>query len=103
MTNSMTTTTPNNIAAAAIAAYVNEAEPQNLIGKLMKFSKGEFLIGIDGEEVPEGSVFTVACDLALAGWIRWEGGRPAESKLIRIASGAPAFKRDELGHDDRSQ
>jgi hypothetical protein len=89
--------------ATAIATYLNEVEPQTTIGKLLKFTKGEFLLGFDGEIVPEGAIYTAACDLALAGFIRWQDGRPAESRLVRIASGDPPVRRENLGHHDRTK
>ena len=74
-----------------------------MIGKLLKFSKGEFLLGQDAEVIPEGALYTVACDMVLTGFIRWYDGRPAEHKLVRVATGAPLYRRDELGHNDKSQ
>jgi hypothetical protein len=97
--------TVNDAPASAVAAinqYLADEDPQTTIGKLVKFSKGEFLRGVDSEVVPEGALYTVACDMALVGWIRWNDGRPAEHKLVRIASGAPLYRRAELGHHDKA-
>jgi hypothetical protein len=88
---------------AALNDYLASEDPQNMIGKLIKFSKGEFLKGQDGEVIPEGALYTVACDLLLTGFIRWQDGRPAEHKLVRVASGAPLYRRDELGHHDKAR
>lgn len=89
-------------AVAAINNYLAAEDPQATIGKLIKFSKGEFLKGMDAEVVPNESMFSVACDLMLAGFIRWADGKPAKHKLVRIASGTPIPHRDDLGHDDQS-
>jgi hypothetical protein len=96
-------TTTQIDALAAINDFLAEADPQNMIGKLLKFSKGEFLKGQDAEVIPEGTLYTVACDMALSGFIRWHDGKPAEHKLVRIATGAPLYRREELGHDDKDQ
>ena len=98
--------TVNNAAGGGLSAlneYLADADPQNMIGKLLKFSKGEFLLGQDAEVIPEGALYTVACDMVLTGFIRWHDGRPAEHKLVRVATGAPLYRRDELGHNDKSQ
>ena len=88
---------------SAINKYLAEADPQSTIGKLIKFSKGEFLKGQDLELVPEGTMFTVACDMTLRGYIRWADNKPAEHRLVRIASGAPMPRREDLGYHDKSQ
>jgi hypothetical protein len=94
---------PSSGGLAALNEYLSEADPQNMIGKLLKFSKGEFLLGQDAEVIPEGALYTVACDMVLTGFIRWYDGRPAEHKLVRVATGAPLYRRDELGYNDKSQ
>ena len=87
----------------AINSYLAQEDPQTTIGKLIKFSKGEFLKGLDAEIVPLGSLFTVACDMTLTGFIRWHDGKPIEHKLIRVASGDPPYRREELGFLDKEQ
>jgi hypothetical protein len=91
----------NSSELAAIANYLAQENPQTTIGKLLKFSKGEFLKGVDGEVVPEGSLFAVACDMMLTGYVRWHDGKPVEHKLVRIASGEPLYRREDLGFHDR--
>src|SRR5262249_2293813 len=83
--------------------YLAEQDPQALIGRLVKFSKGEFLKGQDADVVPLGSMFVVACDMTLSGYIRWEDGKPVEHKLIRIASGDRPYRREDLGHLDKER
>jgi hypothetical protein len=90
-------------ALAALDAYLDEADPQNMIGKLLKFSKGKFLLGQDAEVIPEGALYVVACDMALVGFVRWDDGKPVEHKLSCVTSGAPRFKREQLGHNDKDQ
>ena len=88
---------------AALTDYINNADPQQTIGKLLKFSKGEFLLGQDAEVIAEGTTYVVAADdMVLTGFIRWDNGKPVEHKLVRISSGEPLFRREELGHNDRS-
>jgi hypothetical protein len=90
----------NGGAFVAINQYLDSEDPQTTVGKLLKFAKGEFLLGTDADVVPEGALYTVAADMTLTGWIRWKGGKPVEHKLVRIASGQTPFRREDLGHDD---
>jgi hypothetical protein len=90
-------------AVTAIASYLAAEDPQATIGKLIKFSKGEYLKGMDAEVVPTESLFSVACDMTLCGFIRWHDGKPAEHKIVRIASGDPVPRRDDLGYDDKDE
>jgi hypothetical protein len=93
----------NSNELAAIENYLAQEYPQTTIGKLLKFSKGEFLKGVDGDVVPEDSLFAVACDMMLDGFVRWHDGRPAEQKLVRIASGAPLYRREDLDFNDKDE
>jgi hypothetical protein len=58
---------------------------------------------VDAEVVEEGTLLTLACDLTMKGFIWWADSKPAEQRIIRIASGARLYRREELGHTDQSQ
>jgi hypothetical protein len=94
--------TEPSTAVVAINNYIATEDPQAMIGKLIKHSKGEFLKGQECEVVPEGTLFTVACDMTLRGYILWQDGKPAKHVLTCIASGAPLPQREDLGHDDKA-
>jgi hypothetical protein len=110
-TNVPTTVTSPNVPAAtkipttteAINRYLAAEDPQTAIGKLIKFSKGEYLKGMDAEVVPVESTFCVACDLTMRGFLRWHDGKPAEHRIVRIASGTSIPRREDLGYLDQSQ
>jgi hypothetical protein len=89
--------------ADAISAYLAEADPQMIVGQLLKHVKGEFQKGRECEVVPEGTMFAVACDLILSGFILWKDGKPARHALTRIASGKPVPRRSDLGENDKTQ
>jgi hypothetical protein len=98
-----TTVAATPSAVAAINQYIAVEDAQATIGKLIKHTKGEFLKGQDLEVVPEGSLFTVACDLTFRGFIRWRDGKPAGHRIVRLASGAPLPRREDLGDIDKTQ
>jgi hypothetical protein len=102
-TQEIVPTTEPSATVSAINNYITAEDPQATIGKLIKHAKGEFLKGQDCEVVPEGSLFTVACDMTLRGFILWQDSKPTRHVLIRIASGATLPQREDLGHHDQEK
>ena len=83
-------------------AYANAVAPRTIIGTLLRFSKGDYVAGEEGKEIPNGSTFTANVDELLAGWIKWSGGRPVEHMMVRVAEGHTLPKREALGDSDAS-
>jgi hypothetical protein len=81
------------------AAYGRESS-NNIVGKLMRFSKGDWLIGDD--EVPVGTQMIANMDNLLIGWILWEDKKPEETIMGLLKEGHRPQKRETLGHDDES-
>ena len=61
--NNLVTATPTESTALAVigdddvfAAYANAVAPRNVIGTLLKFSKGDYLAGEEGAPVDRKSV-----------------------------------------------
>lgn len=84
------------------AAYADSIRPGYIVGRLLKFSKGDYLLGEDSEPVHEGTVVVAAVDQLLTGWIRWENAKPAEHRMVLVASGQYPPRRHELGDLDRA-
>lgn len=84
------------------AAYADSVRPSYIIGKLLKFSKGDYLLGEDNEPIEIGTVVTAAVDQLLVGWIRWESGKPTEHRMVLVASRQAPPRRHELGDADRT-
>jgi hypothetical protein len=82
--------------------YADSVRPGYIIGKLLKFSKGDYLLGEDAEQVDHGTVVVAAIDQLLTGWIRWENGKPAEHRMVLVASGQLPQLRHDLGYLDRT-
>ena len=61
--------------------------PANIVGKLLKFSKGDFVAGIQDEEVPVGTQLIAVMSELVVGWCRWEANRPVEQVMGRIIDG----------------
>jgi hypothetical protein len=84
-------------------AYANAVSPRNIVGDLMKFSKGDFLAGEEGKEIAEGTTFTANLDELMIGVVKWFGGKPIEHIMVRVAEGRALPKRAELDDQDETQ
>jgi hypothetical protein len=54
-------------------------------GKFMKFSKGDFLAGSEGQVIPDGTQFIANMAGLQVGWQKWVDGKPADSILGLLA------------------
>jgi hypothetical protein len=108
MTTLITTTKNENAPLAlvgsddAFEAYANAVAPRNIIGTLLKFSKGDYLAGEEGAPVPTGTIVTANVAELLAGWVRWADNKPIEHIMVRVADGKAVPKRADLGYLDKS-
>ncbi|MBR0742106.1 hypothetical protein JQ581_34735 [Bradyrhizobium liaoningense] len=82
--------------------YADSIRPGYIVGKLLKFSKGDYLLGESAGPVDLGTVVTAAIDQLLTGWTRWEHAKPAEHRMVLVASGEVPPLRGVLGHLDRA-
>lgn len=82
------------------AAYGQEAAAGS--GNFLKFSKGEWLIGQDGKEVELGRRYVANMAELSIGWIRWDGGKPAERRMGMLVAGFKPEARDALGYTDQT-
>ena len=92
-------------ATTAPAQYDNPwleaaAEAGSEFGKLLKFNKGEWLIGED--TVSEGTEYIAFIDEVARGWIKFEDKSVTDRRIVKVAAGHPP-KREELGDTDSSQ
>lgn len=81
--------------------YADRVDNTMLLGALLKFTKGDYLIGRDGEECPVQEVVALMPGI-MAGWIRWEDNFPVEHKMGLLLDGFVTPARATLGHLDQS-
>jgi hypothetical protein len=91
--------------AAQAAVYDNPwleaaAEAGSEFGKLLKFNKGEWLIGED--IVSEGSEYIAFIDEVARGWIKFEDGSVTDRRIVKVRDGKPP-PREALSDNDPSQ
>jgi hypothetical protein len=74
-----------------------------LIGPLLKFSKGDYLIGKDNELFDGDPKLVAVMPSLIHGWVRWEAAKPAEQIMGLLAEGYAPPPRGELGHLDEAE
>jgi hypothetical protein len=84
-------------------SYGDQVSQKSIVGKLLKFSKGDFLVGEDNDEVAEGTQYVANMDELMVGWIKWSDSKPEEQIMGRVSEGYQAPKRSSLGDDDKSR
>jgi hypothetical protein len=87
----------------ALTAYANAFAPQYIIGKKLRYSKGDWFAGDDNTEVPLGTAFTVNIDEFMAGWIKWLASKGVEHLMVRVCDGVAPKLRPQLGDLDVSK
>jgi hypothetical protein len=80
--------------------YADACAPRTIIGKLLKFSKGDFVVGDAGETIADNIEFTAVMDELIVGWVRWEDSKIAEQRMGRVIDGFVPQPRRELGDVD---
>ena len=80
--------------------YADACAPRTIIGKLVKFSKGDFNLGDAGETSADDAEFTALMDELTVGWVRWEDSKIAEHRMGRVIDGFVPQPRRELGDLD---
>ncbi|MGY3278157.1 hypothetical protein [Bradyrhizobium sp. S3.7.6] len=67
-----------------------------IIGKLLKFNKGDWLVGQNGDIMQEGTELAANMNELLVGWIKWKDKKPAEQLLVPLIDSVAAMKRGDL-------
>ena len=89
--------------ASVFQQYADAASPRNIVGKLLKFSKGDYIAGEGGEEVQEGTQLVAIMDELWTGWTRWQDGKPVESRIGRVIDKFVPPQRRDLGDTDKDE
>jgi len=83
-------------------AHGEAARSTSIIGKLLKFSKGDWMAGEYNEQIPDGTEFVVNMDELLFGWVRWQDMKPTDQIMGKVAKAYQPPRRNELGDLDQS-
>ena len=83
--------------------YGKAATARSIEGTLLRFSKGDFLAGQDGVDVPVGSRFKAAMNSLTVGWVHWESNAPTEQRMGLVVDGFQPERRSDLGDHDKDR
>ncbi len=83
------------------AAYGQEAASAS--SNFLKFSKGEWLLGQNNDEIALGRQLVANMAELAIGWIRWSGGKPTERRMGLLAHGYKPEPRHALGDTDEAE
>jgi hypothetical protein len=84
----------------AFEIYGDAASPNTIVGQLLKFSKGDYVAGQQGEEIPMGTLLVAIMDSLRVGWVKWENNRPVEQLMGLLVDGYQPARRKDLGDED---
>ena len=84
----------------AFEQYAEAVSRNRIVGELLKFSKGDWLVGKDGEDIAMGTRLVAAMDELMVGWLKWENSKPVDMRMGRVIDGHVPEKRAELGDTD---
>jgi hypothetical protein len=83
-------------------SYADRADNLKYLGPLLKFTKGDWLIGRDGDECTEKEVVALMTGL-MHGYVRWEDSFPVEHVMGLMMEGYVLPARETLSHRDKTQ
>jgi hypothetical protein len=87
-----------------LAMYGREAaRASNIVGKLLRFTKGEYIAGQDNEEIAEGTKMLVNIDSVTSGWMLWLNKKLVEQDMGPVMQGFQPKKRSELSYSNKSE
>lgn len=69
---------------------------------IVKFEKGDWLLGQEKEDVPGGTLVAVNMGGIEWGWVRWDNGKPTDRRMGAINAGYRPEGRQTLGDNEPS-
>jgi hypothetical protein len=80
--------------------YAAEGPKRPFLGGLIKFVKGDWQMGPDKDLISSVRRFVVVMDSLTTGHIKWDDGKPVDSRMGLVADGFSAVHRAELDDFD---
>jgi len=108
MSNDITTKTGSNGGSNLPAtpsdnpflSYAEAARQTAIVGSLLKFSKGDWTVGMENDLVEDGTRFVANMDEMLRGWVRWSDNKPTDHIMGKVSKNYQPPRRSELGDLD---
>ena len=68
----------------------------------LKFHKGEYRYGSDGEVLPLGTKLVPHMAELRAGFLKWKNGEPVDEVMVRISEGKSLPQREDMDDQDKN-
>ena len=82
--------------------FADETLQPFMAGDLLKFVKGDWILGEEKNEIPPTTPFLTNMNEVWIGWVRWWDGVPTEHDVGRIVDQFKVPPRSELGDFDKT-
>jgi hypothetical protein len=106
MSNQLTTSRPTAVAVPEETSPWREAANEEAgasFGTLLKFVKGDWLVGEEQTKVAPTATFVVNMQEYWRGWVKWIDKQPPEHMIGRVVDRHRVHLREELGDLDQSR
>jgi hypothetical protein len=87
--------------AKALAKAAAEERNGGIVGKLLKFAKGEFYVGDD--EIPQGRQFVAHTNDWVRGWVKFADNQPVDRRIGKASQDFEVVERQDLPDLDESK
>jgi hypothetical protein len=85
---------------SAFGVYGAAANSRPFDGDLLLFNKGDYLGGLDKEDIPIGNRFYALMDGLQVGWVRWDDHIAIDHRMGFVIDGFQPERRSDLGDTD---
>ncbi|XIA62197.1 hypothetical protein ACFIOY_21385 [Bradyrhizobium sp. TZ2] len=83
--------------------YGDQAAQRNIVGQILKFSKGHYLAGASSDEVEAGTQVIVDMTSLEVGWQKWWSGKPVDSHMGLVLEGYQPPTLKNVGDRDPAE
>ena len=83
--------------------YLDEIAPASIVGRMVKFKKGKFVLTDDDTEIGEDEDFICLADATMIGWVKFNKDAPPDRIMGRWHDGFVMPEREELADLDESK
>ncbi len=81
--------------------YADEMKKNRIVGNLLRFNKGDWLVGQDNDELKLGTKLVAAVEEVIVGYLKWEDSKVVDMRMGRVKDGFVMPARRDLGDVDQ--
>jgi hypothetical protein len=77
-----------------------QATQRNIVGQILKFTKGYWKAGMNDAEIEEGTQLIVDMRTLTVGWQKWENDKPVDNHMGLVSENFQPPRRKEIGDNE---